>query len=401
MGKLRSFYVELLDPQQVYFAGQTINGRLVVELDAEMKMREIRLKFKGLAYVHWTEQHSTGSGKNRRTTTRHYSATENYFDQTVPVYGRGLGMGDDNRLPPGQHVYPFTFTLPPNLPSSFEGGIGYVRYTIKGTIDKPWKFDHNTKRPFTVIALLDLNTQPNAACGTQNQQNKFLCCLCCKSGPITGTLSLNRCGYVPGEAIYFNAEIQNMTSRVCGCQVKLSMTTIFHATTKSRSSTNEVAKVLHQDVQPGETETWTGDRLMIPPLPPSFLVGCSIIDINYYLELIVDPSGPAIDLHVPLLIIIGTIPLRSVVQQYQTQFGMTAPQPSALPPPGPAPLAPSAPPMAAAMPDMSNLPPPSYSECVFGKTNIRDEDDSEHTRGEMDYAPAYTYYDWSKQSQFK
>lgn len=39
MGKLRSFYVELLDPQQVYFAGQTINGRLVVELDAEMKMR--------------------------------------------------------------------------------------------------------------------------------------------------------------------------------------------------------------------------------------------------------------------------------------------------------------------------------------------------------------------------
>lgn len=50
---------------------------------------EIRLKFKGLAYVHWTEQHSTGSGKNRRTTTRHYSATENYFDQTVAVYGRG------------------------------------------------------------------------------------------------------------------------------------------------------------------------------------------------------------------------------------------------------------------------------------------------------------------------
>lgn len=39
MGKLRSFYVELLDPQQVYFAGQTINGRLVVELDGEMKMR--------------------------------------------------------------------------------------------------------------------------------------------------------------------------------------------------------------------------------------------------------------------------------------------------------------------------------------------------------------------------
>ncbi|XP_056022796.1 arrestin domain-containing protein 17-like isoform X2 [Ostrea edulis] len=398
MGKLRAFYIELENPQGVFFAGQIVNGRLVVELDAEMKMREIRLTFKGLAYVHWTESHTTGTGSNRRTETRHYSATENYFNQCVPVFGRGMGMGDDNRLPPGQHVYPFSFQLPPNLPSSFEGGVGYVRYTIKGTIDKPWKFDHTTKRPFTIIALLDLNTQPNAASGTHNQQNKFLCCLCCKSGPITGMLRLDRVGYVPGEAITFQAEIQNMTSRVCGTHVKLSMTTIFHATSKSKTTSNEITRVNHPDIQPGDTENWSGDRLVIPPLPPSFLVGCRIIDINYCLELIVDPSGPAIDLHVPLLIIIGTIPLQSVVQQYQTQYGVSATGPPALPPPpGPEP---SAPPMGGASP-MMNLPPPSYSECVFGKTNIREEDDSEHTRGEMDYAPAYTYYDWSKQSQFK
>lgn len=71
----------------------------------------------------------------------------------------------------------------------------------------------------------------------------------------------------------------------------------------------------------------------------------------------------------PLLIIIGTIPLRSVVQQYQTQFGMTS-QPSALPPPGPAPSAPSAPPMAAAMPDMSNLRecPTQYLVSIINKS---------------------------------
>ncbi|XP_022332250.1 arrestin domain-containing protein 17-like [Crassostrea virginica] len=397
MGKLKAFYIELENPQGVYFAGQIINGKLIVELDAEMKMREIRLTFKGLAYVHWTERHSTGSGKNRRTTTRHYSATENYFHQIVPVYGRGVGTGDDNRLPPGQHVFPFSFTLPPNLPSSFEGGVGYVRYTVKGTIDKPWKFDHNTKRPFTVVALLDLNTQPNAACETHNRQDKFLCCLCCKSGPITGMIRLDRCGFVPGEAIQFNAEIQNMTSRVCGIHVKLTMNTIFHATTKSKTTVQEVARVTHPDLQPGETETWSGDRLVLPPLPPSFLVGCRIIDINYYLELIVDPSGPALDLHVPLLVIIGTIPLRAVVQQYQTQYGISGPGPSQLPPPGPEP---TAPPMGGASADM-NLPPPSYNECVFGKSNIKEEDDSEYTQGQMDFAPAYTYYDWSNQSQFK
>ena len=45
--------------------------------------------------------------------------------------------------------------------------------------------------------------------------------------------------------------------------------------------------------------------------------------------------------------------------------------------------------------------PPSYSECVFGKTNIKDDEDTEYTQGQMNFAPAYTYYDWSKQSQFK
>lgn len=54
-------------------------------------------------------------------------------------------------------------------------------------------------------------------------------------------------------------------------------------------------------------------------------------------QLTVDPSGPAIDLHVPVHVIIGTTPLRSVVQQYQTQFGMSTPETPALPSPGPAP----------------------------------------------------------------
>lgn len=82
----------------------------------------------------------------------------------------GLGMGDKCRLPPGQHFYPFSFQLPSRLPSSFEGGDGYVRYTIRGVIDRSsWiKKDKDTKKPFTVIALLDLNTYPNSAVRTNH-----------------------------------------------------------------------------------------------------------------------------------------------------------------------------------------------------------------------------------------
>ena len=74
----------------------------------------------------------------------------------------------------------------------------------------------------------------------------------------------------------------------------------------------------------------------------------SEIELNF-LQLIVDPSGPALDLHVPLLVIIGTIPLRAIVQQYQTQYGISGPGPSQLPPAGPEP---TAPPMGGASADM-------------------------------------------------
>lgn len=47
----------------------------------------IRLKFEGKAYVHWTEEHSTGTGDDQKTEIRHYRASEKYFEQEVLLFG--------------------------------------------------------------------------------------------------------------------------------------------------------------------------------------------------------------------------------------------------------------------------------------------------------------------------
>lgn len=62
----------------------------------------------------------------------------------------------------GEHKFPFTCALPPNLPSSFESDYGHVRYIVKATLDRPWRFDQETKIPFTVVAPFDLNQDPRA-----------------------------------------------------------------------------------------------------------------------------------------------------------------------------------------------------------------------------------------------
>ena len=63
----------------------------------------------------------------------------------------------------GRHEFPFTFTLPPNLPSSYESCYGEIRYTVKAVVDRPWKFNHESIRAFSVNAVLNLNMEPLAS----------------------------------------------------------------------------------------------------------------------------------------------------------------------------------------------------------------------------------------------
>lgn len=57
----------------------------------------------------------------------------------------------------GEHNYEFQFRLPANLPSSFEGDFGHIRYIATVVLDIPNWPDDEYQQPFTVIKPLDLN----------------------------------------------------------------------------------------------------------------------------------------------------------------------------------------------------------------------------------------------------
>jgi hypothetical protein len=129
----------------------------------------------------------------------------------------------------------------------------------------------------------------------------------------------------------------------------------------------------HQEasIAPGASFTWGNVGLLIPPLPPSNLIHCNIIDIWYSVELSVDPSGIGFDLDVPINITIGTIPLRQQYQQinYQSAPGASAPA------------------------DDSAPPPPSYGEVVHGKEAMEGgEGEGNSVQGGGMYAPQYPTY---------
>lgn len=83
----------------------------------------------GKGYCHWTEQH--GSGDNRRTVR--YTGREQLFHFVSPLFGSlPNSNGSKVMLTQGQSTFPFVFTIPPNLPSSFEGRSGHIRFELKG-----------------------------------------------------------------------------------------------------------------------------------------------------------------------------------------------------------------------------------------------------------------------------
>ncbi|CAH2293120.1 arrestin domain-containing 2 isoform X1 [Pelobates cultripes] len=164
-----------------------------------------------------------------------------------------LDNGTPIVLPAGRHAFPFTFQLPGTLVTSFEGKHGNVRYWVKAKLHRPWSTVKKTKREFTVIEPIDINT-PDLLSPQAGSKEKVAHAWYCNLGPVSITAKIDRKGYTPGKR-----------------------------------------------------ETWHGRALKIPPLGPS-IIQCRIIRVEYSLKVCVEiPGSSKLLLELPL--VIGTIPL--------------------------------------------------------------------------------------------
>ena len=104
-----------------------------------------------------------------------------------------IDVYDGPSLAAGTHKFPFKFTLPKNIPSSYEAHIGHIRYEAKGEIVRSLlKWNHRCRKIFTVNGVLDLNLYPQCRKPKSRRGHKTLGCFCCESGPISATIHLKR-----------------------------------------------------------------------------------------------------------------------------------------------------------------------------------------------------------------
>ncbi|KAM9331171.1 arrestin domain-containing protein 2 [Gastrophryne carolinensis] len=309
--KVKKFAVVIDSPEEeeeggspVFSSGDSVSGRVLLELLADTKVESVKLHAGGYAKVHWTESRSAGSST---------AYTQNYSDQVEYLNLRDtlLPRNDNgalNVLPAGRHEFPFTFQLPENLVTSFEGKHGCVRYWVKAKLHRPWATVKKNKKEFTVIEPIDINT-PDLLAPQAGTKEKIAHAWYCNLGQVSVTAKIDRKGYTPGEVIPIFAEIDNCTSRavVPKAAIIQSQTFIARGTMKQKKSV--VATLTGDTIPAGKRETWHGRALKIPPLGPS-IIHCRIIRVEYSLKMCVEiPGSSKLLLELPL--VIGTIPLHT------------------------------------------------------------------------------------------
>lgn len=120
----------------------------------------------------------------------------------------------------GSHSFNFSFRLPPNLPTSFDAkhSDGYIRYSIKVCMMANESIKHSRKAYFSVVKQEDLNLMSPMLREPMFEQTSKLC----KNGlfgqpsrdcPIRLSATMEKRGYVPGEPIYVQVEVENRAKK--------------------------------------------------------------------------------------------------------------------------------------------------------------------------------------------
>ncbi|XP_059477948.1 uncharacterized protein LOC132198144 [Neocloeon triangulifer] len=294
-------FFELVPP--IFYGGQTLNAKVVVVNSKPIQMKAFYIRVKGRCKMRsqsWRLESSevdslipnfrNAPSNNDRRNLKGYNDSEDYINDQFAIFG----WGNDGTLEPGEYSFPFTYTLPMNLPSSFETKFGCIRYTLMAEMHQPWTVvNHKARAFFAIICPLDLNSFPQLTDPVTKEIAKKLCCLCCASGPINIILSLPVGGAVPGETILPTLEVENNSGvDLIFISLRLTQVPCFRPSSVTKHLEYKTYIVEHPlgRLESGQYCTYERVALRIPPVPPSYLLHCKLFDLDYFVEIIYESA---------------------------------------------------------------------------------------------------------------
>ncbi|KAK2818902.1 hypothetical protein Q5P01_024463 [Channa striata] len=264
MGKLQEFDVTFTDNKVVYGPGESISGTVKIRTSTSLQYKAIKVTCQG------------SCGISNKINDASWTLEEQYFNSMLSVADKGT-------LPAGEHSFPFQFLIPGAAPTSFEGPFGKILYRVRVVIDTPrFTKDYKTQKPFYLLNMLNLNEMSgieHPSCAVTTKKFSYLLV---KTGTLMLKARTDMRGYIPGQIIKLATEIHNKSGKDTGCVLAKSHT-VTYKTKRPIFDLRTIAEVEGAGVKAGKHAEWR-EQIIVPPLPQSGLVGCSLIDIDYFLQ---------------------------------------------------------------------------------------------------------------------
>lgn len=292
---INNFSIEYdsINSKNIFTNGDTMNGRIIVEVSKDTKIQELIFIASGRAQVRWSEHY----GQHHHHV---YWSDEKYYEVKQHILREARHDGTEV-IKKGRHVFPFSFTIPDRkIPSTFKASIGKIVHKVKAELKQSMKLTKKAKAHFTFVSKADMDIpglmEPQYGCKDKSV-GLF------SSGKLSLDINTKKMGYMQGEDILVTAEISNHSSRSVKPKFTLYEKRSFFAQGRRRVHTNDILKEKLESIDSSDKKTVTKAITIPKDLPPSIL-NCSIIKVEYRLKVQLDikcASDPEIKLPIAVL----------------------------------------------------------------------------------------------------
>ncbi|XP_030594183.1 arrestin domain-containing protein 3-like [Archocentrus centrarchus] len=292
---IKNFSIEYdaINSKNIFTNGDTINGRIVVEVSGETKVQSLIFRAQGRAKVVWTEHY----GENQ---THVYWSNEDYYDVKHDILRKSRQVGTEV-ISKGRHVFPFSFRIPNGrLPSTYKGAHGKIIHKVKAELKQSMRLTKKAKVHFQFVSKADMGI-PGLLEPQYAFKDKSVGVF--GSGKVSVDVHTKQMGYMQGEAIVVTLEINNNSKRSVKPKFILYEKNSFFAQGHRKLYMHDILKEKAEAIEGSSGRKTVTKVINIPrDLPPSIL-NSSIIKLEYRLKVQLDIKC-AIDPKIKLPIVI-------------------------------------------------------------------------------------------------
>lgn len=214
-----------------------------------------------------------------------------------------------------------------DLPSSFSGSCGKIKYKLEFVLDKPWKFDEKQTISLKIIQNVNLNSAFSTLQPFENQLTRNIGYINC--GPLSVHVYTPKTGYICGESLAVQVIVSN-NSRIHVEKLKFALNKIvdYHSKSPGAAIKREIQRLLKKEAGgvAKKSEQRYEHVIDIPITTPSQDSSTSrLIYISYELNVEAKLAGFYKNLLIAIPLKIGTIP-HSINNQLQNAIFPALPE---------------------------------------------------------------------------